>query len=64
MKKDNKHAGQSTIEYLLLFTAVIAVIMVFLGRQGNGSYRNSVSTAFENGIGELQTVTDRMRGGN
>ena len=63
MNKDNEQEGQSTVEYLLLFAAVIAVMMVFLSKEDAGSYKNTLNNAFSTGINELQSVADTMQGG-
>ncbi len=57
--KKNKIEGQSVVEYLLLFTAVIAVVVMFL-TSNSSPYRSSLNTAFSTGIGELNAVANRM----
>ena len=63
MNNKKRCRAQSTVEYLLLFAAVIAVVIVFLGRTDAGSYKASLNNAFSTGIGELQATADTMSGG-
>lgn len=56
MKKQKK--GQSTVEYILLFAAIIAVLMVFLA----GPFRATVQTTVDSVDGEVNTVSGYMVG--
>ena len=52
MKMRNKK-GQSTLEYIILVTAIVAVMVVFLKPQAGGALFDTVSNAYT-------TVTDEM----
>ena len=60
IKQKSKKKGQSTVEYVLLFAAVIAILIVFLGP--GGIFRETVDSAVNSGANELQTMADRMTG--
>ena len=52
MKIRNKK-GQSTLEYIILVTAIVAVMVVFLRPDNTGALYKTVNTAYT-------TVTDEM----
>ena len=52
MLKNKK--GQSTLEYIILVTAVVAVLLVFLGP--SGFFRN----AFNSTLGDVSGVMNKM----
>ncbi|MDD3375549.1 MAG: hypothetical protein PHY73_07515 [Candidatus Omnitrophica bacterium] len=54
MKK--RKAAQSTIEYILLLTAVVALLIVFLSPTGD--FRNMIADGVTNSIEQIQTMTD------
>lgn len=60
MKKMSKK-GQSTVEYVLLFAAVVAVLIVFLA-PGSGVMSTSVDSSLQAGAGELDTMATRLTG--
>jgi hypothetical protein len=55
MKVQNK--GQSTIEYLLLFSAVIVVAIVFLSPRG--LFNSSLNRTYNSGTDELLNMATR-----
>ncbi len=51
-----KKDAQSTIEYILLFTAAIALLIVFLSP--NGNFRDIISGSITGSVQQIQTMTD------
>ncbi|GIW78173.1 MAG: hypothetical protein KatS3mg104_3236 [Phycisphaerae bacterium] len=56
-----KERGQSTVEYILLVTAVIAVAIVFLRPNGEGVLYNTVNKTFHDAASEVNTLSDRLK---
>ena len=46
------HKGQSTIEYLLVFTGVVVVMIVFLAQPGS-AYKNKLNQTYGNATDTL-----------
>jgi uncharacterized protein (UPF0333 family) len=61
IKKKLGKRGQSTVEYVLLFAAVVAVLIVFL-TPGTGVMSTSVNNAVASGTTELDSMTGNMIG--
>lgn len=56
-----KQKGQSTVEYLLLFTSVIVVMILMLTR--NGQFKNTIQNVLNDGIRCLDSATNQFRAG-
>jgi Flp pilus assembly pilin Flp len=50
--------GQSTVEYILLVTAVIAVMIVFLTGKGGGGLGNQLNTALSQAANDMNSAAD------
>ena len=50
--------GQSTLEYIILVTAVVAVLLVFLGP--NGVFRAGFTNALSSGTNGMQNMAVRI----
>ena len=63
LKKDKRmraHKGQSTVEYILLVTAVIAVIVLFTG--GNNSvFQQRLNSVFNTTTQDMLNVASRLQ---
>jgi uncharacterized protein (UPF0333 family) len=57
MVKNRK--GQSTLEYIILVTAVIVVIISFLVSP-NSPFKNQLNTTLNDTIGMMDTMTVRL----
>jgi Flp pilus assembly pilin Flp len=51
--------GQSTVEYVLLVTAVIAVIIAIV-TSNNGGMQGQLNSTLNTAIGDVGTLSDRM----
>ena len=58
MLKNRKKKGQSTLEYIILVTAVIAVVIVFLGP--GSPFRSRVNAVLETTSNRMQNMADRL----
>ncbi|MFC1510571.1 class III signal peptide-containing protein [Candidatus Omnitrophota bacterium] len=58
VNKDKQKKGQSTVEYILLFAAIIAVLMVFLA----GPFRDSVEGTVTSAGSEVDVMAGRLDG--
>ncbi len=58
MKKINKK-GQSTLEYIILVTAIVAVAIVFL-KPGDGKLATSVSNSYTTAANGINILTDKL----
>jgi len=56
----NKHKGQSTVEYIVLVAAVIAVAIAFFTGTGAGTFRNTMNSTLATASGQIDTMTGRM----
>jgi len=59
MKRRNKK-GQSTLEYIILVTAVIAVAIVFLQPKSGGKLYDTVENSYNNVANGVTTVTGKL----
>lgn len=55
MLKNKK--GQSTLEYIILVTAVVAVLLVFLGP--TGIFRSTYNSTLQSVTGEMTAMANR-----
>jgi Flp pilus assembly pilin Flp len=58
IKLKNKR-GQSTVEYVLLVTAVLAVIIAFVSTN-KGGFQNQLNTTLNTVVTEIGTETDQL----
>jgi len=55
------HKGQSTVEYILLVTAVIAVIILFTTRQGPGTFQGGLNQVFTQTSQDMLNVASALQ---
>lgn len=55
------HKGQSTVEYILLITAVILVVVLFTTSQGPGSFQNGLNQVFNQSTQDMLNVATRLQ---
>ncbi len=60
MYKKNKR-GQSTVEYVLLMTAVVAVIIALV-TSNNGGLQSQLNSTYNSALGTVGTMSDRLAG--
>lgn len=61
MSKNRKKKGQSTLEYIILVTGVIAILIIFLN-PNNGLFMNSFNAALQSGTNGMVNMADRLAG--
>jgi Flp pilus assembly pilin Flp len=61
MYKINKR-GQSTVEYVLLVAAVIAVMIAFATGNKSGSFQNELSGTLSDAAGQMSNMSGRLAG--
>ena len=59
-KTNNLKQGQSTVEYILLFAAIIAILIVFL--RPNGIFQNAYQNTLELGTNGMSDMANRLSG--
>jgi len=59
-KPRKKDKGQSTVEYIILVAAVIAVLIIFLGP--NGVFKNAFNATLSTGTNGMENMAERLRG--
>ncbi|HOD12850.1 MAG TPA: class III signal peptide-containing protein [Candidatus Omnitrophota bacterium] len=59
MKQSNRK-GQSTLEYIILVTAIIAVAIVFLRPQQGGRLYDTVNHSYGQVAGGINTLTTNL----
>lgn len=59
MKLRNKR-GQGTLEYVILVTAVIVVVIYFLMGTGTGSFQNTMNGALNEATEGMATMSGRF----
>jgi Flp pilus assembly pilin Flp len=52
--------GQSTVEYILLMTAVVAVIIGFVATQ-NGGFQGTLTNSLNDATGQMTTLSERLQ---
>jgi Flp pilus assembly pilin Flp len=52
--------GQSTVEYVLLVTAVLAVIIAFVSGSGNGGFQSQLNTTLNQATNEMNSEAGRL----
>ena len=56
-----KKKGQSTVEYLILVTAVVAVIIFFvLGSSGTSVFKNTINAAYDQSTNSMVNMSQRL----
>ena len=53
-----KRKGQSTVEYIVLVTAVVGALIVFLGSKGG--FEGAFSGILNQGTNSMETMSDRI----
>jgi Flp pilus assembly pilin Flp len=61
MYKINKR-GQSTVEYVLLVAAVIAVMIAFATNQNSGGFQATLNTTLGSASDQMSNMADRLAG--
>ncbi len=64
MKKDKSmhtHKGQSTVEYILLVTAVTLVVVLFTTSKGPGSFQGGLNKVFSDTTQEMLNVASHLQ---
>jgi Flp pilus assembly pilin Flp len=59
MYKINKR-GQSTVEYVLLVAAVIAVMVAFTTNKNAGGLQSELNSTLSSATGQISTLGDRL----
>jgi hypothetical protein len=60
MKQQKKKKGQSTLEYIILVTGVIAVLLIFL-RPGGGIFNRAFNGTLAQGTNGMEDMANRLR---
>ena len=55
-----KNKGQSTLEYIVLVTGVVAVLLIFLNPT-NGVFRNAFDNTLTEGTDGMVNMAERLR---
>ena len=58
VKLRTKKKGQSTVEYVILVAAVIALLILFLG--SGGVFRNAFNETLSTGTNGMQDMANRL----
>lgn len=59
--KNRKKKGQSTLEYIILVTGVIAILIVFLNPT-NGVFVKAFNSTLQQGTNGMQNMAERLSG--
>jgi hypothetical protein len=54
--------GQSTVEYVLLMTAVVAVIILFVANQNKGGFQDQLNSTLNGAVQEMSSMSDKFSG--
>jgi len=57
-KHKNRKKGQSTLEYLILVTGVVAIMIVFLGP--GGIFQQAVNETYITGTSQMNEMANRL----
>ena len=60
LKRRGKKKGQSSLEYLILVAAVIALLIAFLGKQG--IFQQNLNDTLEAGTNAMVNMAGRLSG--
>lgn len=60
MKQHKKKKGQSTLEYIILVTGVIAVLLIFLN-PSTGIFNRAFNETLSQGTNGMQDMANRLR---
>ena len=60
MKQQKKKKGQSTLEYIILVTGVIAVLLIFLNPK-SGVFNRAFNATLATGTNGMQSLAERLR---
>jgi len=52
--------GQSTVEYILLMTAVVAVIIGFVATQNKGGFQDQMNQTLNGAVQQMSNMSDRL----
>jgi Flp pilus assembly pilin Flp len=52
--------AQSTVEYILLVAAVIAIVVLFTTKTGSGTFQGGLNQVFNQTTQDLLNVTNRL----
>ena len=58
LRRKNRKKGQSTLEYIIMFTGVITILIVFLAP--NGPFRASLNKTFNQAINGMEVMSNRL----
>ena len=61
MLRKKKKLGQSTVEYILLFTAVVGILIAFL-INNEGGFKNKINETLSSGTEGMVDMANRLRG--
>lgn len=60
MKQQKKKKGQSTLEYIILVTGVIAILLIFLNPSG-GIFTTAFNSTIAQGTNGMTDMANRLR---
>lgn len=60
MKQNKKKKGQSTLEYIILVTGVIAVLLIFLN-PSSGIFNRAFNSTLSQGTNGMEDMAARLR---
>jgi len=55
-----KKRGQSTVEYVLLMTAVVAVIIGFVATQKTGGFQDQMNSTLNSAVGQMGSLAEML----
>jgi uncharacterized protein (UPF0333 family) len=59
VNKNRKKKGQSTLEYIILVTGVIAILIIFL-RPNGGVFTNAFNQTLQSGTNGMTNMASRL----
>ena len=60
MKFIKNKRGQSTVEYVLLMTAVVVVIIAFVSNTGNGGFRAQLNSTLNSATADMNSMATTL----